>query len=1741
MKPLVGEGVATSEVRPGERVSWLSGRCSHLELGEDALEGWLPALVEALAAGNGTRVVLQLQRRKPTRRTLRVRSALEAAGFSVVRSSDLRKGGATAELATRERRAVLSNPSEWWAAGERRSPRPEAALDLTAAEAAMDPRDQGLVADDLEGKRMRQFLPVPHDPERWKETGLPDWIETMMQSGVRIVPEVEPPFADHPFYRWESDEARLRAIWEADRHLSVGALEYIPDSEVAEVAARCIVHPWVVAPQGEKWRLCHDYSIGTNKYVATSPFQLPSPWDVRPCLKRGSRFAKYDIRDGFFHIPVEEESRNRLVVRHPGTGRLMRARRLPFGYVESPRLFCGVMEAIADKLRRKVAGKGIHYFVFVDDWLVVGDDEERTREGCRILEAELAERGIEWAPHKQRGPSAAMEFLGLLLANLDGEMSISLTRKRRDGLLRELERWELWRRECACSAVEPRAAPRELASLLGKLVFASQVVWNGRTFMQSMLSSFAGCVVDWRRGSVSFGDGRSSSSMPLPDGFWADVRWWRQHLEERYSVRWEESSPSEAAVVGTDASGWGTGQLAWLDGGREEIVLEFTRAERRRPINWRELLGILRAVEHFGPRLEGRSILVETDNMAAKGSSARRSSKAPDMQELVRRLVDACERHRIRLRLTHTPGAQLDRPDQTSRGEPVEEPRQRVCGPLFAALERAWGPFGSFIGPEREHSAPAPPAGGRTPVAWFHPTSGSVGSTLRILHERAVQARNEGNTYRALALVPTADFASWSPLARHLGVVGRIAEGSRVLEEYGAGRWHTVPARRELTLLAYPRTAGSACVPVVLLGSGVAVETQRLKLELAGDDEWGWSSTGIEGDESLYRVLPVGSFVYYPDEAGGRGTLARVAASFDPASAVDGDTALSVVPALYYDSAKERKRRGGEVFDVDRRAGPLSKESEGYWVVSHLVKQIPPTDLVNQSPRESESEFAARAASLPYLRFSFDWRVASGEIRRRQDDAVGASDVSPGSSSWLMVDALQQTEPGGGEPAWLATAEAELQIGGAVEAGARRASSVVELVAELGRAQERHQEALLDEARRPSPPSPSDALSSMVQQMSIDGGAPLAGRAPVGGAKPRAPPHYPGVMCSACGEPVGAAGTTCLGHVVHRRASCITAVTERERLREKARNLGSVPLSQQRPDRPVAGIRPKPAQKVGAATSKEARAADQYGDQRIHAITECLEGRCDAASCKFAKTPCTHCTRGLHVAECGSFGSARASMGVLKCGFCRSEEMAPGRGRNENRLRSGMETMVLQLQLGAESTAKATADFNRLEQEFVLSRDMAGEEALLPRHGKESFMAWLVWGHREADRAQSMESLFRHLPTIFQTWELTDLTKAPEIKRLFKKLQTTEASTPTPKTAATRKMLGCLLEDIIPEMQAGNPKIMKRERLTYGTEGMTGLRIGELMDWGHAHGVSANNVRIVTIDTAAREAGMPSTFVDIFVETSKTGNPRYTGCVGTSASGVSVARYLREYWAEFGVPLIVEKRGSFTVEQPDFFVVRVNLMGLRMPQKGAEGEPAGRMVDLIGALSVCGETVRKHLGTTTRRMRERVAASGPGSEGKKWVNVCFGRESDVELKKVCDLLSSRGFESRVVEGPFITSTAGYGKHSKATPMPLLSASIYGNTKEYLIKAALMANAEELDPDFDYPTSEIESMLWGTHSLRRLFDTVALEYAEDHGLDKEKVQAMAGWREAERAKDMSTHYDENQLRKRVKAYMVTANM
>ena len=65
-------------------------------------------------------------------------------------------------------------------------------------------------------------------------------------------------------------------------------------------------------------------------------------------------------------------------------------------------------------------------------------------------------------------------------------------------------------------------APKELASLLGQLNFAAQVVDGGSVFLDRMYSQFRGVIVDWKRGMVRFDGARRR--MHLNAEFFRDVR-----------------------------------------------------------------------------------------------------------------------------------------------------------------------------------------------------------------------------------------------------------------------------------------------------------------------------------------------------------------------------------------------------------------------------------------------------------------------------------------------------------------------------------------------------------------------------------------------------------------------------------------------------------------------------------------------------------------------------------------------------------------------------------------------------------------------------------------------------------------------------------------------------------------------------------------------------------------------------------------------------------------------------------------------------------------------------------------------------------------------------------------------------------------------------------------------------------------------------------------------------------------
>lgn len=1695
---------AMTAVKPVERMgvgptlAKLHGRNSLLFLPPGQLSKAMPRILAVVRAARGTRVTVHAF-------GAREESDLRAWGFRLVRR--VRRGKPS--YAVEGRDATLGRCGSFWALGDASSSQ-AAAVDYALAESAMDPRDRpGAKVEPSSAKTARSYAPLPWEKERW-DIGLPPEIdEIMARRGVGIYPWEEVKPTEVPFYKWENSEGLLKSIAEADRALLAGAMEYVPAHRLPEILESSTISPWTIVDQGGgKWRLCHDYSVGTNRVVPTAAFSLPSVWDVQANIKPGSHFAKYDIRDGFWHVPVADDSRRRLVVRHPGTGRLLWCSRLPFGYVESPRLFCAMTEAIIERLRNQAAGLGIHFHVFVDDVLCVGDTEELTRRGMAMLEAEFAARGIQWAPHKRRGPCRCIEFLGLLLCNVEGLRGITITRKRRDRLAADIESW---------LALEPeegglRVEPRELASFLGKLVFVSQVVRGGRTYMQGMLGQLKGFVVDWQRGKVKPGAG-TWQDLELTSSFWRDLRWWRDHLDARSLTPFEVTQvAAEAVLAGTDASNWGTGQVLWLDGAREEAVLAFTHAERRRPINWRELLGIVRVCEVGGERLRGKTVLIETDNMAARGAAAKLSSKAVDMQELVRRLLRLSERYGFVIRVTHTPGSKLDRPDQTSRGDAVEEPRFRLREDIFERLSERYGPFTSFIGAEREFSRRAPESsplsGGRR--MWVHPTSSTVGSALRRVQESMVGGM--GRKPIALALVPSDGDPAWAKMLRHGLVVGSFAAGSPCLSSRTLSGWSDCANRRPLSLVLFPRAAGARVRQV----------ERNFELERA--------------------ALVPGSFVYALAQGGGAGSLCQVVDD------TDGDLVVEYWRLDLTKAARQVARGPVFVREKIRDRTPYEANPTEFWSVDHIVG---PSTFTGGGLVERRAFDFARA-NVEISREGGVWRPDGGWAGSASSSP---GELSPGEPSYV------EWAPDGDSNDLPAVAPPEM-----LEAVAGDLAAVFALQCAVNRGTEGR---LASKAKRVIG-GPTEGESGACRQLcQYGGGGIVCGgcRVPfrVGEtmeARGLGLVHVAGACREACDRATAdlavrsemAASRETVYYGLYSDALGISAVyTDLEEVAAATDDDGagtpySICSSFASYEEALKFVRVTTvARAAGAGATagvivlappvikgsgvKRAHLFEKLSDQRLAMIDRCIAGQCGIEHDEGSTCCLGGCGRRLHVTTCAQMGSGYAALGNFRCVSCRLADMVVTGSfaePSEEIERVVKRTMVLELNQGKETTAAGFADYTRLEERYAMGmgRILDGADLHLPRHNAECFKNFLTWMAIDADRARSIESVMRMAGTMMAKLGLPDVTKIGSVKAHAKDLLDGICMEHETATTATPAMLKWCIETGIDERFKG-AFVSKREKVQFLCEGVGGCRIGEVCGGGESHGVLANNLAFLE-DPSVTDP-MVRSVVELKIEHSKTGFSRTLNLASvTGTSKIRVADVFMDYCKEAGFKMVTTVQAGVRVTRPDFWVVRVSLLGL---------DETG-LIKLLRVLEKeKSPEVQQQLATTKSEARRRHIATGSESQQKKYINVAAGDSTNRRLSDLAGRLTALGYVAQLVDGPLLMSTTG-GLRQMPKIMPYSTSSASAPTKELLTNAWLAGFVDGLSQDDDLDLPPGQKPKWSTHSLRRLADTVARRYRCETGVTEDQIDIYFGWNEKILLKAMQVHYASLSIKERMMLAKIT---
>ena len=168
--------------------------------------------------------------------------------------------------------------------------------------------------------------------------------------------------------------------------------------------------PWatplvpVAKPDGGV-RLCGDYKITVNPQLKVAQHPLPNPSVMFATMGGCQVFTKIDLKSAFQQLTMDEKSQEMCTLNTP-LG-LYRPKRLPYGVASSPALWQETM----DKIFAGLPG----VFIFVDDIVVAGEDEEQHESRLRKVLERIKENGMKINKDKCLFKVPSVEYLGFII------------------------------------------------------------------------------------------------------------------------------------------------------------------------------------------------------------------------------------------------------------------------------------------------------------------------------------------------------------------------------------------------------------------------------------------------------------------------------------------------------------------------------------------------------------------------------------------------------------------------------------------------------------------------------------------------------------------------------------------------------------------------------------------------------------------------------------------------------------------------------------------------------------------------------------------------------------------------------------------------------------------------------------------------------------------------------------------------------------------------------------------------------------------------------------------------------------------------------------------------------------------------------------------------------------------------------------------------------------------------------
>lgn len=342
--------------------------------------------------------------------------------------------------------------------------------------------------------------------------------------------------------------------------------------------------PWcsrivMVTKSDGSWRMCIDYRA-LNAVTIKDSYVSPRIDEIYDALTDAGIFSVLDATSGYYQIAMEEKDKEKTAFSFKG--RLYEFNRMPFGLCNAPATFQRTMDEIFSKENR------MFVIPYLDDIIVYSKSRREHEKHLRIVLGKLKAAGLSLNEKKSKFFREQFKILG----NIISKGMIKADPERIEKLLKY---------------PEPKIM-KELRSFLGTINY-------GREFIKDIAGLTAPLY------ELLKGERKSSTKSLVPNEKQKETFNKIKKTVSESTIR-AQSQFDREFIVTTDASEIGIAViLSQKDShGNEKMISTFSRtlqpAEKNYTVTEKELLGIVKGVNHFRHYLLGKNFILRTDHKA---------------------------------------------------------------------------------------------------------------------------------------------------------------------------------------------------------------------------------------------------------------------------------------------------------------------------------------------------------------------------------------------------------------------------------------------------------------------------------------------------------------------------------------------------------------------------------------------------------------------------------------------------------------------------------------------------------------------------------------------------------------------------------------------------------------------------------------------------------------------------------------------------------------------------------------------------------------------------------------------------------------------------------------------------------------------------------------------------------------------------------------------------------------------